>query len=900
MARLKRLKADDNIAGGEVERHPSEGRDERNTGLVRYVVLAAISICFLTGGAAEAHTGPVHNVLVLNSYHHGYYWSDNIMDAIQTEFDKSDLNVEFFFEYLDTRRYRSKDIFPYLKELYRSKYNSIKFDVIISSDNGAFDFLLEHRGDLFPGVPVVFCGVQGFEDSLLKGQDSMTGVLEEYDYAATLEIALKLHGSTRRAAVITENEPTTFAYRDKLTEVIRRSGREIELVIFSLWELKMAELLEKTEKLGDESVVLLVSAFKDREGKFYGLRDSMAMIRQHCAAPIYVTSFQWLGLGPVGGKLNNGSYQGQAAANMAIQILKGKNPQEIPILRESPNAYMFDYNQLKHFGISLSRLPSGSIVVNEPESFYYRYKTLIWIVSGIIAALTTIVIVLSANILRRKKAEQELKESEQRFRVIFDNAADGILLADVETKKLYTGNKVICEMLGRDAEEIKNLTAMDIHPKEELDYVMEQFEKQARKEGPLAEDIQVKRKDGSVFYADINSFPITLSGKTYLMGIFRDISERRKMEEDLRESEEKYRSLIENIGIGVVLISPKMEILAINREQRRWFPNIDVSKRPVCYKTFNDPPREGICPYCPLYKSLQDGQVHESITETPAGDKIINYRIIASPIKDKDGRVVAAIEMVEDITERRQRKEELDMYRERMARAEQLASLGTLSATLAHELTQPLTVIRLTIENLLAELKETSCPETVREELKDGLSSVENAATIVDRFRNFARKSSERAFCETDLGAAVEKIVELLNEIAKRAKMTVIVKNMRRLPRVWANQQDMEQFFFAMIQNAMQAADGKRNRRLTISGVKKDEHIELRFADNCGGIAPENIDRIFQPFFTTSTNGTRTGLGLCIVQRILSECGGKIRVESKFGKGTTFHITLPVYSSGIG
>ena len=240
------------------------------------------------------------------------------------------------------------------------------------------------------------------------------------------------------------------------------------------------------------------------------------------------------------------------------------------------------------------------------------------------------------------------------------------------------------------------------------------------------------------------------------------------------------------------------------------------------------------------------------------------------------------------------------MYRERMARAEQLASLGTLSATLAHELTQPLTVIRLTIENLLAELKETSCPETVREELKDGLSSVENAATIVDRFRNFARKSSERAFCETDLGAAVEKIVELLNEIAKRAKMTVIVKNMRRLPRVWANQQDMEQFFFAMIQNAMQAADGKRNRRLTISGVKKDEHIELRFADNCGGIAPENIDRIFQPFFTTSTNGTRTGLGLCIVQRILSECGGKIRVESKFGKGTTFHITLPVYSSGIG
>jgi C4-dicarboxylate-specific signal transduction histidine kinase len=184
----------------------------------------------------------------------------------------------------------------------------------------------------------------------------------------------------------------------------------------------------------------------------------------------------------------------------------------------------------------------------------------------------------------------------------------------------------------------------------------------------------------------------------------------------------------------------------------------------------------------------------------------------------------------------------------------------------------------------------------VREELKDGLSSVEDAVTIVERFRNFARKSSERTFCETDLGEAVEKIVELLNESAKRAKTAIIVKNMGRLPRVWANRQDVEQFFFAMIQNAMQAADGKSNRRLTISGVKKDEHIELRFADNCGGISPENIDRIFQPFFTTSTDGTRTGLGLCIVQRILSECGGKIRVASKYGKGTTFHITLPAYS----
>jgi PAS domain S-box-containing protein len=155
----------------------------------------------------------------------------------------------------------------------------------------------------------------------------------------------------------------------------------------------------------------------------------------------------------------------------------------------------------------------------------------------------------------RKHLETELSlAKEEEFRAIFDNAVDGILIADMESKKFYMGNNSICRMLGYSSEEIKNLGVMDIHPQKDIPYVINQFERQAKGDSQSADDLPVKRKNGSIFYADVNSANITIAGKTYLMGFFRDTTKRKKAEERIRESEGKFKTLYESSRDAIMIL----------------------------------------------------------------------------------------------------------------------------------------------------------------------------------------------------------------------------------------------------------------------------------------------------------------------------------------------------------
>jgi diguanylate cyclase (GGDEF)-like protein/putative nucleotidyltransferase with HDIG domain len=152
--------------------------------------------------------------------------------------------------------------------------------------------------------------------------------------------------------------------------------------------------------------------------------------------------------------------------------------------------------------------------------------------------------------------------------------------------------------------------------------------------------------------------------------------ERKQIEDELRSSKQRYQAIFDHTGIGIALISPQMRILSMNRQMSEWFPSIDPHGHPVCHRAYNDPPRDRPCEDCPVVETLQDGQVHEAVTETPAGDEIRNYRIVSTPLTDAEGRTTAVIEMVDDITDRQRAQEALA---EANRRLEELATTDELT-----------------------------------------------------------------------------------------------------------------------------------------------------------------------------------------------------------------------------
>ncbi len=174
-------------------------------------------------------------------------------------------------------------------------------------------------------------------------------------------------------------------------------------------------------------------------------------------------------------------------------------------------------------------------------------------------------------ITAQKQAEEKLQESESRFKAIFEKARDGILLADIKTKKLTAGNTKICNMLGYSPEELPSLDVTDIHPKKELPYVMEQFKKQAKGEIELAANLPIKRKNGTVFYADVNTFTFSSANREYIAGFFRDITERKEAEERLQNEKNFSQSLVRSLPDAFFLIDSRARLHRWNKKLEERF-----------------------------------------------------------------------------------------------------------------------------------------------------------------------------------------------------------------------------------------------------------------------------------------------------------------------------------------
>jgi PAS domain S-box-containing protein len=400
-------------------------------GLLAAVMLAACSPC-VRGQAADP---PTRSVLLLQSYQQGPAWVQNITDGVLSVFAQSrDFTFSFRFEYMNIL---DADPSGY-HEVYRRRLGGRQFDLVIGADNQALEFLIANRSALFPGVPIVFCSVDDFSPGLLKGERDITGVTGDLDFEGTIELARRLHPGMKHLLVLANRglavESAAYA---RLARAVaeHRLGDRVDI---EYWEdPKLSAVIGRAGTFPRDTVVFDMAFLADDAGRPLGVPASTRKAADALGLPIYSCWETLLGNGIVGGIISGGFQQGKAAAELALQILRGADADSLPVVQYGTNRPMFDYQSLERFRISEKRLPPDSVVINRPSTLYERFRGVLWAFVTAIAALVVLLALSWLYIVNQQRMKSGLRQSEERLSLALAATASGIWEFHPRTQKAY-------------------------------------------------------------------------------------------------------------------------------------------------------------------------------------------------------------------------------------------------------------------------------------------------------------------------------------------------------------------------------------------------------------------------------------------------------------------------------
>jgi len=403
-----------------------------------------------------------------------------------------------------------------------------------------------------------------------------------------------------------------------------------------------------------------------------------------------------------------------------------------------------------------------------------------------------------------------------------------------------------------------------------------------------------KKKDGSIAHFIVSTAPIR-NEKDEIVAVMEmstDVTILRLLEDELKKSEEKYRHLFNNDPNPIFVIH--QESLQILDANQRAIEHYGYTKSELQKMTFLDivSPRDRI-----RIKSLSANKssILDKIQHVKKDGNLIYVDIRSSPVEYLKHN--ALIITASDITERLQTEQQL-------VQAGKMATLGEMSAGVAHELNQPLSVIKTGTNFFMDKIKkgeriEENALKTIAQEMD---AQVDRATKIINHLREFGRKT-DITKVEVQLNECVKGAFTMLGRQLELHQIKVVLDLNEQLPPIMADMNRLEQVFINMIINARDAIEERVKRLggdeqiLTIRTSLKDGSVVAEVSDTGIGIPDDVKGRIFEPFFTTKEVGKGTGLGLPISYGIVRDFDGTIEVESKFGKGTTFRLRFPVKTS---
>jgi PAS domain S-box-containing protein len=496
---------------------------------------------------------------------------------------------------------------------------------------------------------------------------------------------------------------------------------------------------------------------------------------------------------------------------------------------------------------------------------------------------------VNQDITERKQAEEALRHSEERYRTILEEMEDSYFEVDLGGHLTFL-TSAVCRDLGYSREELIGKSYKDFTVQEDVESLFGAFSEVYRTGVPnKGFPWKTIRKDGAQGFVEASISPVRNDKGEIIRfrGVGRDITERKRAEEKLRQSEENYRTLFNSSVIGTIVLDAKtMRVVMANQAAARifGFSSLEEVRGTDPLEFVHPEDREEILEVA--RRGLIEGNPHQTrnLRAITKDGREIWISAMGARITH-EGRSAGLISFA-DITEQKLQNDKLLM-------ADRLASIGELAAGAAHELNNPLA----SIIGLSELLMEKNTPDCIRRDLAMIRDEARRAANVTSNLLTFAQKHRPAKHL-TQINTIIEDVLKLRAYAHKLNHIEVERLPTPDLPEMLVDPFQMQQVFLNIVINAEYFMIQANNRgKLTVTTERRDGSVKVSFTDDGPGIPPQNLRRIFDPFFTTKEAGRGTGLGLSICHGIVSAHGGRIYARSQPGKGATISIELPIDGS---
>ena len=501
------------------------------------ILMVLVAVLLAAPGRSDSRAAASSStILILNSYHQGYSWTDGEVAGISSAIGTAQPSAQISIEYLDWRRFPTQQNHDQVEALLTLRYGADKPGVLVVTDNPALEFALDHRSTLFAGVPIVFCGINDYQPAILRGLTNITGVAEEIDPASTIALALRLHAHATSVYVITDFTETGLAIRRTIQGVVSEFEDRVTFTFSP--DSTVQELMSDVAALPRETIILAAPFTRDRAGVFTDIPQLTEQLAAHTTLPIYGIYEEGLNHGIVGGVLTSPNLEGEKAGQLAARILAEETADQIPVVTRQSTRAAFDWRKLQQYGIPVSSLPAGATIVNEPVSILDTNRNLVIITAAVLLLLVLGVISLGIINIRRERAEAQVL----RLATVVEQATEAIVITNPDGLVTYV-NPAFEHIAGFTAVESKGRNIRELLG---ADVATPPDQKAQNASEGWKRKVTTTRKDDSPLELDLTVRPVrdpvgSVANYTY---VGRDITQEAALEDQLRQSQK-----LEGIGM---------------------------------------------------------------------------------------------------------------------------------------------------------------------------------------------------------------------------------------------------------------------------------------------------------------------------------------------------------------